>query len=362
MSGERSGRKDRVRIAFFMLTPLVGVAGTAAHAWKFGVRWWEPALFLLLYGLVGVSVTAGYHRLFAHRSYECHPAIQAFYLFFGAMALQNSILAWASDHRIHHRYVDRDWDPYNIQRGGLWAHILWIFYKTPDRTFEDVPDLLKSRLARLQHRHAAAIGIVAGLGIPTLAGWALGSALGGLLWGGFLRIVVIHHTTFFVNSIAHLYGSRPYTVENSARDNPWVALLTNGEGYHNFHHRFPADFRNGIRWYQWDPTKWWIRALGAIGLARGLRETPQPVIERVRLQTAMGRAESCMASVPPHLKDAVRQRLEAAHHSLERASALWKESREKSRKNWKEYRDHLSLSRRHWREAVRMLAASPEGA
>ena len=255
-------KKDWVRIAFFMLSPVIGIAGTALYSWKYGIRWWEPTLFLVLYAFVGLSVTAGYHRLFAHKSYECHPLVQAFYLFFGAMALQNSILAWGSDHRIHHRYVDHDWDPYNIQRGGLWAHILWIFYKGPaDRKYDDVPDLQKNPLVQFQHKHAAWFGILGGLGIPTLIGWAMGSALGGLLWGGFLRVVVIHHTTFFVNSIAHMYGSRPYTEANSARDNPWVAILTNGEGYHNFHHRFPADFRNGIRWYQWDPSKWWIRGL-----------------------------------------------------------------------------------------------------
>ena len=114
--------KDWIRIAFFVLSPVIGIAGTAAWALHAGVQWWQPVLFLVLYAFVGLSVTAGYHRLFAHKSYECHPAIQAFYLFFGAMALQNSILNWASDHRTHHRYVDHDWDPYNIQRGGWWAH------------------------------------------------------------------------------------------------------------------------------------------------------------------------------------------------------------------------------------------------
>ncbi len=355
-------KKDWTRIAFFVLTPLIGTVGTAAHAWRFGFRWWEPALFLALYALVGVSVTAGYHRLFAHRSYECHPAVQAFYLFFGAMALQNSILAWGSDHRIHHRYVDRDWDPYNIQRGGLWAHILWIFYKGPaDRTFDDVPDLKRNRLVQWQHRHASLIGIVGGLGLPTLIGWAMGSALGGLLWGGFLRIVVVHHTTFFVNSIAHLYGSRPYTEANSARDNAWVALLTNGEGYHNFHHRFPADFRNGIRWYQWDPSKWWIRGLRVLGLARGLRSTPALVIERSRLETARARAESRAGAGAAHPIEAVRHHLDAAHHALERAAVLWAEAREKGRRSWREYREQLALARRKRAEALRMLGSMPEG-
>ena len=349
-------KKDWVRIAFFILSPVIGTVGTAAHAWITGIRWWEPALFLGLYALVGVSVTAGYHRLFAHRSYECHPAVQAFYLFFGAMALQNSILAWGSDHRIHHRYVDKDWDPYNIQRGGLWAHILWIFYQSkPGRTFDDVPDLKHNRLVQWQHRYSSWIGIVGGLGLPTLIGWAMGSALGGLLWGGFLRIVVVHHSTFFVNSIAHLYGTRPYTESNSARDNPWVALLTNGEGYHNFHHRFPADFRNGIRWYQWDPSKWWIRGLRAAGLARGLRQTSPIVIERARLQTAVGHAESRLATTPSHLQEAIRNRLDAAHRSLESATRFWADLQARSRRDWKEYRQHLAAARRRRREALQIL-------
>jgi stearoyl-CoA desaturase (delta-9 desaturase) len=289
-------KKDWVRIAFFILTPVIGIGGTAAYAMAFGVRAWQPALFLALYAAIGVSVTAGYHRLFAHRSYECHPAVQVFYLFFGAMALQNSILAWASDHRLHHRHVDRDWDPYNIQRGGWWAHIVWIFYKNdPDRRYDDVPDLARNPLVRLQHRFSSAIGIVGGLGIPTAVGWAFGDPLGGLLWGGFLRLVVIHHTTFFVNSIAHLYGTRPYTEAISARDNAWVALVTNGEGYHNFHHKFPSDFRNGVRWYHWDPTKWLISSLAFVGLARDLRKTPNDAIVKTRLRVQNARAQRMSA-------------------------------------------------------------------
>ena len=355
-------KKDWVIISFFMLSPILGVLGTALYAWKFGIQWWQPVLFLVLYAMVGLSVTAGYHRLFSHRSYEAHPAVQAFYLFFGAMALQNSILAWASDHRIHHRYVDHDWDPYNIKRGGLWAHILWIFYKRAPDTFKEVPDLMKNRLALWQHKLANPLGIVAGLGIPTAIGWAFGDPIGGLLWGGFLRVVVIHHTTFFVNSIAHLYGSRPYTEENSARDNPFLAFVTNGEGFHNFHHRFPTDFRNGIRWYHWDPTKWLIGALGKFGLAQRLRTTPQLVIERTRLQTALGRAEARLATAPSQIREAIRTRLDAAQSSLERAGALWNGLQAKSRKDWKEYREHVAVARGHKRAALRMLARVPEQA
>jgi len=276
-------RKNWVNIAFLALTPVIGIAGTLAYAVAFGIRWWEPALFLVLFGLVSFSITAGYHRCFAHKAYECHPAVQALYLFFGSMAFQNSALKWASDHREHHRYVDKDWDPYDIRRGGLWAHVLWLFYQEPPgRAYDNVPDLQANRLVRWQFRWNSAMGLVAGLGIPTLVGAFFGRPLGGLLWGGFLRIVVIHHTTFLVNSLAHLSGRRPYSEATSARDNALLSFITNGEGYHNFHHKFPSDFRNGVRWYQWDPTKWLISVLRALGLARRLVQTPESVVEKAR--------------------------------------------------------------------------------
>lgn len=286
VAGSMQGRRRSwLNILFLSLSPVIGVAGTAAYAIAFGVRWWEPALFVLLFGLVSFSVTAGYHRCFAHKAYVCHPVVQAFFLFFGSMALQNSALKWSSDHRDHHRYVDRHWDPYNIQRGGLWAHVLWLFYtEPPERTYDNVPDLQANRLVRWQFRFNGAIGVLGGLGIPTLIGAFFGRPLGGLLWGGFLRVVLIHHTTFLVNSVAHLYGSQPYTLGNSGRDNALLSFVTNGEGYHNFHHKFPSDFRNGVRWYQWDPTKWLIVLLGFAGLARDLVQTPESVIEKTRLR------------------------------------------------------------------------------
>lgn len=363
-------QKDWVNIVFLSLTPIIGVFGTLAYALAFGVRWWEPVLFLVTYLLVGLSVTAGYHRLYAHRGYKSHPVVEAFFLFFGAMALQNSVLQWASDHRTHHRYVDRDWDPYSIRRGGLWAHILWLFYKRPPHeTFENVPDLKKNRLVMLQYRFSNALGIVAGLGLPTLVGWAFGHPLGGLLWGGFLRIAVIHHTTFFVNSIAHMYGSRPFSEESSARDNWMLAFVTNGEGYHNFHHRFPSDFRNGFRWYQWDPTKWLIRALAAMGLAKDLRSTPRAVVEKARLEIAVRHAEGRMARLTADARDLVRSRLNEAAAFLDRAAAHHKEAQARLSRSMRGWRRNLRLeracvfrARRYRRGALRILSGATEGA
>ncbi len=374
-------KKDWVNILFLALTPVIGVMGTAVYAIAFGVRWWEPALFLTLFGLVSFSVTAGYHRCFSHKAYASHPALQAYYLFFGAMALQNSALKWSADHRDHHRYVDKDWDPYSIKRGGLWAHVFWLFYKEPqERSYENVPDLQANSLVRWQYRWNSWIGILAGLGIPTLVGALFGRPLGGLLWGGFLRVVVIHHTTFMVNSVAHLYGTRPYTEDNSARDNGLLAFITNGEGYHNFHHKFPSDFRNGVRWYQWDPTKWLIAVLHFTGLARDLRKTPKPVIEKSLLRMKLSKAEARLPLVHPAVAERIRPRLENAHHALDRAVELWHEMDTKRRelvargktasaelaRSWKqtqrESRASLDAARREWRHVARMLSRLPEQA
>ena len=244
-----------------------------------------PLLFLSMYALVGMSICAGYHRFFSHKSYEASPVVQAFFAFFGAMAAQNSILWWSSGHRIHHRYVDQDWDPYNIRRGFWWAHILWVFYRNPAKpSFDNVVDLQKNSIVRWQDRWHKVILILGGFGLPTLVGALFGHPVAGLLWGGFLRVAVIHHTTFFVNSLAHKVGSRRYNPDVSARDSWLVALVSLGEGYHSFHHRFPADFRNGIRWYHWDPAKWFIRGLRAVGLASALRSTPAPAVERALRQ------------------------------------------------------------------------------
>jgi stearoyl-CoA desaturase (delta-9 desaturase) len=371
--------KDWTNILFLSLTPIIGIFGTLAYSLKFGVQWWQPALLLVSYLLVGLSVTAGYHRLFAHKGYESHPLVQSFFLFFGAMAMQNSVLKWSSDHRTHHKYVDKDWDPYSIKRGGLSAHIFWLFYKDPDgRKFDNVPDLLNNRLVMLQYRYASWIGILFGLGIPTLVGAAFGSPVAGLLWGGFLRIVVIHHTTFFVNSIAHIYGSQPYTDENSARDNWLLAFVTNGEGFHNFHHRFPTDYRNGIRWFDWDPTKWLIRTFAALGLARDLRATPRPIIERARLKMAAIEVQSRLPNVSIEIGELVRARLERAHQLLERAAEHWNRAQEKKRdwiekktssvrarswkKNLRAHRGCLARAREEWRSALAILARGPEAA
>ena len=262
----------------------VHLVGAAALVWAtvHPPAWLSVALGFVWYWCSGLSITGGYHRLFAHRSYRCSRLVTAFYLLFGAAAVQNSSLAWASDHRRHHAHTDRDDDPYDARQGLWWSHVGWVLRRDAPHDYSNVRDLEGDRLVMLQHEWYLLIAVVmAGL-VPAILGLAWGDPLGAFLWAGCLRLVVQYHSTFAINSVAHRFGRRPYSHATSARDNALVALLTMGEGYHNFHHRFPSDFRNGIRWRDYDPTKWLVCALAAVRLAWGLKRTPPEVIARAK--------------------------------------------------------------------------------
>ncbi len=358
-----TGKKDWTNILFLSLTPLIGIVGTALYTVHYGFAWWMPLLTLGMYTLVGLSICAGYHRYYSHKSYECSPLIQGFFAIFGAMAVQNSILLWCAGHRVHHSKVDSDWDPYSIKRGFWWAHILWIFEES-HYDLDNVRDLKADPIVQWQHRWYKSIGLIVGFGLPTLIGAYFGNPIAGLLWGGFLRIVIIHHTTFFVNSLAHHVGSQEFDSEVSARDNWMVALVTLGEGYHSFHHRFPSDFRNGIRWYQWDPAKWFIRGMRLIGLTSELHATPQPQIDHVRLKVAMKQVESKLTKIEPAYGAEIRQRMHAALEKLEQSLALWRQQAAERARDassaWKAKRKTSLRMARHarkeWRSALNMLS------
>jgi stearoyl-CoA desaturase (delta-9 desaturase) len=243
---------------------------------------WSIGLGALWLVLSGVSVAAGYHRLFAHGTYRASPLLRAFYVAFGAAAVQNTALAWADDHRAHHADTDGAEDPYSIRRGFWWAHVGWVICKSLDRRCDRVAHLRADPVLRFQERFYVPLAAVVGVGIPAALGALWGDVVGAVLIAGVVRLVVQWHETFFINSLAHCVGRRPWDPESSARDSFWVAVLTFGEGYHNFHHRFQADYRTGIRWHDADPAKWWIWTMSRIGLARDLRRVPRDRIRAVR--------------------------------------------------------------------------------
>jgi stearoyl-CoA desaturase (delta-9 desaturase) len=246
----------------------------------------------------GLSITAGYHRLWAHNAYKAHPLLRILLALFGAATLQNSALVWCSGHRRHHRHVDDvDRDPYSAKRGFWFSHMGWMLrdYESAIVDLSNVPDLKRDPIVVWQHKYYGLIAFSMNILPPLLVGWLLDDIIGALLLMGILRLVVSHHTTFFINSLAHLWGKQPYTDTNSARDNVLIALFTYGEGYHNFHHLFQNDYRNGARWWQFDPTKWLIKAGSWIGLTSALSSVPTFKIQHALLAMQLRRVEEELA-------------------------------------------------------------------
>lgn len=272
-------------VTIFLITvPILALILSPIY-YFFGESWAAITLFSLIFaGLTNLSITAGYHRLFAHKSYEAHPIARAFFLLVGASAWQASALKWSSDHRRHHTYEDTDNDPYSINKGFWYAHMGWLFLKDSTDRNPKLPDLEKDWMIRFQHKYYIPLAILMGFGLPTVVGAFLGSAWGGFIIGGCLRIALTQQSTFFVNSLCHTFGRQTYSKDLTAKDSIWVAFLTHGEGYHNFHHQFQIDYRNGIRWYHWDPTKWTIRMLALMGLAKKLRKISEREILKAQLQ------------------------------------------------------------------------------
>lgn len=269
--------------AFLIGTFVLALTAVPFYVWRFGLDWWHVATFFVLLIVTGFSITLGYHRLFSHLAFRAKWPVRLFVLVFGAAAFENSVLLWSSEHRRHHKHVDHDDDPYCIKKGFFYAHIGWLLFKLkPEAPFDNVPDLLKDRLVMWQHRHIHLLAFTVSFVLPTMLGYVYDGwvgALGGFLIGGVAKVVVVQHCTFFINSACHTIGRQPYSTRCSARDSLLMALFTFGEGYHNYHHEFQYDYRNGVRPWQWDPTKWIIWSLSKLRLTESLRRVPRATIE-----------------------------------------------------------------------------------
>ena len=325
------GRWSLLNTSFLLGTlglALVLVPLEFAHSLR---HWGEWVVFAVMTFAIGTGVSAGYHRLFSHRAFQASWPVRFALVCLGAASFENSVLHWASDHRVHHRHVDQEQDPYDSGKGFWYAHWLWVLEKR-EHPILGVADLERDPLIRWQHRHHFLIGAVVTLSLPVLVGVLTGNLLGHLIIGVLLRIVVTHHSTFLINSAAHVFGTQPYTDANSARDNPLLAPLTYGEGFHNFHHMWQWDYRNGVRWYQWDTTKWLVSALAWVGLVRGLRRVPDAVIHRARLAMEEKALLAGLAQAAPAL--GLDTRLRMARQRLDLALAAMAEHRD----NWDQRR------------------------
>jgi stearoyl-CoA desaturase (delta-9 desaturase) len=277
------------------LTFLAAVTIVPWYGFVYGFSGWAWAFFAIFLIAGGIGIGSGYHRLWSHRAYEAHWIMRLYLAIVGGMTIQNSILVWCIRHRFHHRYVDNnDKDPYSIGRGFWFAHVGWMLrdYESGKLDWSVVPDLERDPIVAWQHKYYWPLVLVTNIALPLILGWMVGDILGVFLLAGILRLVVSHHVTFFINSLAHMWGSRPYTDENTARDNWFLAIVTYGEGYHNFHHLFQSDYRNGIRWWQYDINKWFIKTCSWLGLANNLKRTSDFRIQRARLAMLFKRAQA----------------------------------------------------------------------
>ncbi|MCL6270638.1 fatty acid desaturase [Sansalvadorimonas sp. 2012CJ34-2] len=272
-------------LAAVVLVPWYGVS----HGYE--VFDWIMLVVILMFN--GTAITAGYHRLWAHKAYKAHWSLRLWFALWGAMAIQNSIMHWTSGHRRHHQHVDDyDLDPYSAKRGFWFSHIGWMLrsYDKEVGNFSNIKDLQKDPVVIWQHHYYIPIVLAMNFGVPLLIGLLSGNVMASLLLAGVLRLVLSHHCTFFINSLAHIWGKRPFTDKNTARDNGLLALFTWGEGYHNFHHVFSSDYRNGVRWWQFDPIKWLIFSASKIRLTSGLRRVSDFRIEKARIDMQFKRA------------------------------------------------------------------------
>ena len=295
-------RINWLNTVFLLFTPILALAGVILH-WRLlsapGLT--EFLVFLAFYFACGLSITVGYHRLFSHRSHEASWPLVLFYAIFGAGAFQNSIIEWCSDHRNHHKSTDTENDPYSAAKGFWYSHMGWVMVEEENfqNDFSNVKDLQSSKIIMWQHRNIFLIGAISGIILPALIGFLIGgfaTGVGCLVWGGLVRTVFVHHGTFLINSAAHIWGTQPYSEENSSRDSFWLAFLTFGEGYHNFHHTFQADYRNGHKWYHVDPSKWWITSFNLLGLKSNLKSTPKHSIEAAKIDIKTKKAFSKLES------------------------------------------------------------------
>ena len=272
---------------FLTVTPVLAIASTIYYGLEYGITWREVVAGLVIWSFTGLGITAGYHRLFAHKGYKAHKSVRFALAVCGAAAIENSAIAWCSDHRHHHAETDTDGDPYNAKRGFWYSHIGWIFFKGKrGDAYDNVPDLRADPILAWQHRNYLAVAIGANVLFVVAAGLLLGNMLGMVIIAGLLRLVVVQHMTFLINSVAHIFGKQPWSKATTSRDNWFLSLFTFGEGYHNYHHSFQADYRNGPRWYNWDPTKWLIWSLDRVGLASDLRRSPIDMTLRARFDTS----------------------------------------------------------------------------
>jgi stearoyl-CoA desaturase (delta-9 desaturase) len=268
------GTLYKVVLLVWAIGPLVGTVWAMVLLWQDWISWTDLTLFVVFYFLTGMGITAGFHRLLTHSSFETPAPVRATFLILGSMAGQGKPIDWASNHLKHHAFSDKEGDPHSPVEGLWHAHLGWFFSGEPADRERYGKKWENDRVIQFVDR-TAEIWLVVGLVIPFLiGGWS------GFIWGGLVRFAFLNHATFAVNSICHAFGARPFETKDESRNNWFIAFLTFGEGWHNNHHAFPAMAYHGMGWRQFDPTAAVIKALVWLKLAKNVKLPRPELVER----------------------------------------------------------------------------------
>ncbi|MBP2371840.1 acyl-CoA desaturase [Pseudonocardia parietis] len=291
-------RLQRKHFLLFDIAPIIGAVAAVAFLWVHPFGWTEAALLFAGWLVTGLGVTVGYHRLFTHRTFTATPAVQAVLAVLGSMAGQGAVISWVALHRRHHEYSDREGDPHspNLSGGGLvgamrglaHSHFLWMRRHEYPNVVHYAPDLIKNRaLVKVARLYYWWVGL--GLVIPTVIGGLVDlswhGAVSGLLWGGFVRIFVLEHIVWAINSFLHMVGTKPFESRENSRNGGVFALITLGESWHNNHHAFPESPSFGLDWYRLDPGFWLIKVLQVAGLVWDLKTPSEERRESRRIRS-----------------------------------------------------------------------------
>jgi stearoyl-CoA desaturase (Delta-9 desaturase) len=272
-------RSERIANLTGVVLPFVGVIAAIVLLWNRAVNLTDIAILVVSYLVTAIGVTVGFHRLLTHRAFATYPWLERTFAVMGSMSVQGSVMDWVADHRKHHAHTDVEGDPHSPHVGhgsgiaGLWhAHTGWLMETQGQADWRKYArDLYDDPAMRTIGRSFPLLAFVS-LAVPTLAGWALqgftlSGALQGLVWGGLVRIFLVHHVTWSVNSICHFFGTRRFEIDDRSTNVAWLSLLSLGESWHHNHHAFPRSAMHGLRRWEVDPSAWIIGALERVGLA-----------------------------------------------------------------------------------------------
>jgi stearoyl-CoA desaturase (delta-9 desaturase) len=290
-----------------VVLPFLAVLAAVPMFWNRLVGITDLALLVVMYAVSTVGITVGYHRLLTHRAFQTYKPVEYLFAAFGSLAVEGPVIGWVTDHRRHHAHADEDGDPHSPHGHGdgfagtlkgLWhAHLGWLFdHPTAAGADKYAPDLVEDRGMRVVHRLFGPL-VVGGLALPFLLGWGLSGELPGgltaLFWAGLVRIFLVHHVTFSINSICHFFGRRRFTTTDKSTNVFWLAIPSFGESWHHNHHAFPRSALHGLRWWEIDPGGWVIRLMQRLGLAWNV-----VLITKERQQQKLAEAAAAAARAP----------------------------------------------------------------